>query len=92
MPGLAADDQCAAAVRFDELETGRPRAPLARLLPDHAFPYPPDHARSVPRPSGTGCEFYRSRHDLFRDVDLYRLCWGPDDTLAAKDTMPASRP
>ncbi|MEF9886715.1 sensor histidine kinase [Streptomyces sp. P9-A4] len=77
--------------RFDELTIGRPRAELAPLLPDHAYPYPPDHARSAPRPPGTRCEFYRSGRDLLTEVDLYRLCWS-DNTLATKDTVPASRP
>ncbi|MGW7364912.1 sensor histidine kinase [Streptomyces sp. NPDC054841] len=77
--------------RFDELETGRPRAELARLLPPRAFPHPPDHARSAPRPPGTVCEYYRSGRDLLDQVDLYRLCWA-GDTLVAKDTVPASRP
>ncbi|MGI5488887.1 sensor histidine kinase [Microtetraspora malaysiensis] len=72
--------------RFDELETGRSRAELARLLPARAFPYPPDHARSAPRPPATHCEFYRSGRDLLDQVDLYRLCWF-DDILVAKDTV-----
>ncbi|MFE6099075.1 sensor histidine kinase [Streptomyces laurentii] len=76
--------------RFDELTLGRPRAELAALLPDNAYPYPPDHARSVPRPRGTRCEFYRSGRDLLTEVDLYRLCWS-GNTLATKDTVPASR-
>ncbi|MEV7911533.1 sensor histidine kinase [Streptomyces griseus] len=75
--------------RFDELTTGRPRAELAALLPARPYPYPPDHARSAPRPPGTTCEFYRSGRDLLTEVDLYRLCWS-GDTLAAKDTVPAS--
>ncbi|MFF9978722.1 hypothetical protein [Streptomyces erythrochromogenes] len=74
--------------RFGELETGRPRAELARLLPARAYPYPPDHARSSPRPPGTACTFYRSGGDLLGPVDLYRLCWD-GDTLVAKDTVPA---
>lgn len=77
--------------RFDELTTGRPRAELAALLPARPYPDPPDHARSAPRPPGTTCEFYRSGRDLLTEVDLYRLCWS-GDTLAAKDTVPASRP
>ncbi|MEU3075374.1 sensor histidine kinase [Streptomyces laurentii] len=77
--------------RFDELPLGRPRAELAALLPDNAYPYPPDHARSAPQPPGTRCEFYRSGRDLLTEVDLYRLCWS-GDTLATKDTVPASRP
>ncbi|MET7869990.1 sensor histidine kinase [Streptomyces cyaneofuscatus] len=77
--------------RFDQLVTGRPRAELAPLLPDRAYPYPSDHARSGPRPPGARCEFYRSGRDLLDDVDLYRLCWS-GDTLLTKDTVPASRP
>lgn len=77
--------------RFDELTTGRPRAELAPLLPDRAYPYPPDHARSAPRPPGSRCEFYRSGRDLLDEVDLYRLCWS-GDTLLTKDTVPAGRP
>ena len=77
--------------RFDELTTGRPRTELAPLLPARAFPYPPDHARSAPRPPGATCEFYRSGRDLLDQVDLYRLCWS-GTTLVAKDTVPASRP
>ncbi|MFJ8221459.1 sensor histidine kinase [Streptomyces griseus] len=76
---------------FDELSVGRPRAELAPLLPARAYPYPPDHARSAPRPPGTRCEFYRSGRDLLGDVDLYRLCWS-GDTLSAKDTLRARRP
>ncbi|MFB7052757.1 sensor histidine kinase [Streptomyces vinaceus] len=75
--------------RFDELEPGRSRTELARLLPDRAFPYPPDHARSAPRPPGAACEFYRSGRDLFDQVDLYRLCW-TDGRLVAKDTLDAT--
>ncbi|MDT9690276.1 histidine kinase [Streptomyces sp. P9(2023)] len=77
--------------RFDELPPGRPRTELAPLLPAHAYPYPPDHARSAPRPPGSDCEFYRSGRDLLDQVDLYRLCWA-DGVLVAKDTVPASRP
>ncbi|WP_239086812.1 sensor histidine kinase [Streptomyces parvus] len=73
--------------RFDELTPGRPRAELTPLLPDRAYPYPPDHARSAPRPPGTTCEFYRSGRDLLDEVDLYRLCWS-GDRLVAKDTVP----
>ncbi|MFF8243839.1 sensor histidine kinase [Streptomyces griseus] len=76
---------------FDELSVGRPRAELAPLLPARAYPYPPDHARSAPRPPDTRCEFYRSGRDLLGDVDLYRLCWY-GDTLSAKDTVRARRP
>lgn len=73
--------------RFDELTPGRPRTELAPLLPDRAYPYPPDHARSAPRPPGTTCEFYRSGRDLLDEVDLYRLCWS-GERLVAKDTVP----
>lgn len=74
--------------RFDQVETGRSRAQLAPLLPARPFPYPPDHARSAPRPPAAHCEFYRSGRDLFDQVDLYRLCWS-GDTLVAKDTVGA---
>ncbi|WP_328512701.1 histidine kinase [Streptomyces sp. NBC_00376] len=77
--------------RFDELTIGRPRAELAPLLPAYAYPYPPDRARSAPQPPGTRCEFYRSGRDLLTEVDLYRLCWS-GNTLATKDTVPASPP
>ncbi|WP_236576908.1 histidine kinase [Streptomyces sp. MBT55] len=73
--------------RFDELIPGRSRAELTPLLPDRAYPYPPDHARSAPRPPGTTCEFYRSGRDLLDEVDLYRLCWS-GERLVAKDTVP----
>ncbi|MFD8982814.1 histidine kinase, partial [Streptomyces sp. NPDC059564] len=76
--------------RFYALEPGRPRAELGRLLPARTFPYPPDHARSAPRPPGTNCEFYRSGRDLLDQVDLYRLCWS-NGTLVAKDTLEANR-
>ncbi|WP_411104949.1 sensor histidine kinase [Streptomyces sp. cmx-4-9] len=76
--------------RFDALEPGRTRAGLSHLLPARAFPYPPDHARSAPRPPGTHCEFYRSGRDLLDQVDLYRLCWS-NGTLVAKDTVEANR-
>uniref|UniRef100_A0AAU2JZQ9 histidine kinase n=1 Tax=Streptomyces sp. NBC_00049 TaxID=2903617 RepID=A0AAU2JZQ9_9ACTN len=74
--------------RFDALEPGLPRAELSHLLPARAFPYPPDHARSAPRPPGTHCDFYRSGRDLLDQVDLYRLCWS-HGTLVAKDTLEA---
>ncbi|WP_052851075.1 sensor histidine kinase [Streptomyces avicenniae] len=77
--------------RFAELTIGRSYGELAPLLPARAYPYPPDHARSAPRPPGARCEFYRSGRDLFGEVDLYRLCWS-DGTLVTKDTVPASRP
>lgn len=77
--------------RFDELTIGRPRAELAPLLPARTYPYPPDHARSAPRPPGATCEFYRSGRDLLDEVDLYQLCWS-GNTLVTKDTVPASRP
>lgn len=77
--------------RFDELTTGLSRTELAPLLPARPYPYPPDHARSVPRPSGATCEFYRSGRDLLGEVDLYRLCWS-DSRLVTKDTVPARRP
>ncbi|MEU6897218.1 hypothetical protein AB0A12_04450 [Streptomyces virginiae] len=76
--------------RFGELETGRSRAELARLLPPRPYPHPPDRARAAPRPPGSACEFYRSAGDLLGQVDPYRLCWA-GDTLVAKDTVPASR-
>ncbi|MFB7256673.1 sensor histidine kinase [Streptomyces nojiriensis] len=76
--------------RFDALEPGRPRAELGHLLPARAFPYPPDHARSAPRPAGADCRFYRSGRDLLDQVDLYRLCWS-DGVLVAKDTLEANR-
>ncbi|MFJ8016986.1 sensor histidine kinase [Streptomyces sp. NPDC096339] len=76
--------------RFDVLEAGRSRAELGHLLPARTFPYPPDHARSAPRPPGTDCEFYRSGRDLLDQVDLYRLCWS-DGVLVAKDTLEAHR-
>ncbi|MER5982486.1 histidine kinase [Streptomyces sp. NPDC001787] len=77
--------------RYDELAPGRPRAELASLLPARPYPFPPDHARSLPRPPGTTCEFYRSGRDLLDQVDFYRLCWS-GNTLVAKDTVPANRP
>ncbi|WP_235488449.1 hypothetical protein [Streptomyces roseoverticillatus] len=76
--------------RFDELEMCWTRTDLTALLPDHAFPYPPDRARSALRPPGTTCEFYRSGRDLLDQVDLYRLCWS-DDILVAKETIQAKR-
>ncbi|MGW6913344.1 sensor histidine kinase [Kitasatospora sp. NPDC054939] len=74
--------------RYDRLEPGRSRAELAHLLPDRAFPYPADRARSAPRPPDTDCAFYRSGRDLLNEVDLYRLCWS-GDVLVAKDTVAA---
>jgi signal transduction histidine kinase len=76
--------------RFDELTTGRSRTELGPLLPQHTYPYPSDSARSLPRPPGARCEFYRSGRDLFTEVDLYRLCW-TGSILTAKDTVPAGR-
>ncbi|RSS64895.1 histidine kinase [Streptomyces sp. WAC07061] len=75
--------------RFAELEPGSSRTDLARLLPARAFPYPPDHLRSAPRPTGARCEFYRSGRDLLAQVDLYRLCWS-DGVLVSKDTLKAT--
>ncbi|MFG2333972.1 sensor histidine kinase [Streptomyces sp. NPDC048604] len=72
--------------RFDQLELGRSRAALAPLLPARPFPYPPDGARSMSRPPGASCDFYRSGRDLLAPVDLYRLCWS-DDRLVSKDTV-----
>ncbi|MCX4831870.1 histidine kinase [Streptomyces sp. NBC_01016] len=77
--------------RFDELAIGRPRAELAPLLPDRSYPYPSDHVRSMSRPPGTRCEFYRSSRDLLAQVDLYRLCWS-GNSLLTKDTVSASHP
>ncbi|MFJ9643552.1 sensor histidine kinase [Streptomyces sp. NPDC101206] len=76
--------------RFAELEPGSSRADLAGLLPARAFPYPPDHLRSAPRPAGTDCEFYRSGRDLLAQVDLYRLCWSDGGVLVSKDTLEAT--
>ncbi|WP_199838817.1 hypothetical protein [Streptomyces sp. TN58] len=75
---------------FARLETGRPRAELAPLLPDRAFRYPPGHVRSAARPPDAVCAFYRSGRDLLNEVDFYRLC-RRDDVLVAKDTMDAKR-
>ncbi|MFJ6770158.1 sensor histidine kinase [Kitasatospora sp. NPDC091257] len=77
--------------RFDELTIGRPRVELTPLLPARAYPYPPDHARSAPRPPGATCEFYRSGRNLLEEVDIYRLCWS-SNRLVTKDTVPASWP
>ncbi|MFE2293221.1 sensor histidine kinase [Streptomyces sp. NPDC059452] len=77
--------------RFEELTVGRPHAELTPRLPARAFPYPPDHARSAPRPPGATCDFYRSGRDVLAEVDLYRLCWS-GGRLVAKDTVPAARP
>ncbi|MFF2235100.1 sensor histidine kinase [Streptomyces anulatus] len=77
--------------RYDELTPGVPRTELVPLLPARAYPYPPDHARSAPRPPGARCEFYRSGRDLLDEVDLYRLCWS-GGTLLTKDTVSAGRP
>ncbi|MFE4308944.1 sensor histidine kinase [Streptomyces sp. NPDC056517] len=72
--------------RYEELHVGGTRAELAELLPARPFPYPPDDARSAPRPPGTECVFYRSNGNLLAEVDLYRLCWsGP--RLTAKDVL-----
>ncbi|MFJ7780785.1 sensor histidine kinase [Streptomyces yangpuensis] len=76
--------------RYDALEPGRTRTELGPLLPARAFPYPPDHARSAPRPADATCAFYRSGRDLLNQVDLYRLCWS-HGTLVAKDTLDAHR-
>ncbi|WP_185910888.1 sensor histidine kinase [Streptomyces sp. WAC07149] len=75
--------------RFAGLEPGASRTDLAGLLPARAFPYPPDHLRSAPRPAGADCEFYRSGRDLLAQVDLYRLCWS-DGVLVSKDTLKAT--
>ncbi|MEU6504387.1 histidine kinase [Streptomyces californicus] len=77
--------------RYEELTPGLTRGELAPALPARAYPYPPDHARSAPRPPGTTCAFYRSGRDLLHEVDLYRLCWSAD-RLVAKDTVPATAP
>ncbi|MFI5744597.1 sensor histidine kinase [Streptomyces sp. NPDC051644] len=72
--------------RYEELRVGRPRTEIAHLLPPRPFPYPPDDARSAPRPPGTTCEFYRSNGNLLDQVDLYRLCFS-GSRLVAKDTL-----
>ncbi|MGW4357375.1 histidine kinase [Streptomyces californicus] len=77
--------------RYEELTPGLTRGEVAPALPARAYPYPPDHARSAPRPPGTTCAFYRSGRDLLHEVDLYRLCWSAD-RLVAKDTVPATAP
>ncbi|MGK5632911.1 histidine kinase, partial [Streptomyces sp. URMC 123] len=68
-----------------------PRAEIAHLLPSRPFAYPPDHARSAPRPPGTTCAFYRSNGNLLGQADLYRLCYS-GSRLVAKDTLPAGAP
>ncbi|MFE6726379.1 histidine kinase [Streptomyces californicus] len=77
--------------RYEELTPGLTRGEVAPALPARAYPYPPDHARSAPRPPGTTCAFYRSGRDLLHEVDLYRLCWSAG-RLVAKDTVPATAP
>lgn len=77
--------------RYEELTPGLTRGEVAPALPARAYPYPPDHARSAPRPPGTTCAFYRSGRDLLHEVDLYRLCWSAG-RLVAKDTAPATAP
>ncbi|MFI1802996.1 sensor histidine kinase [Streptomyces californicus] len=77
--------------RYEELTPGLTRGEVAPALPARAYPYPPDHALSAPRPPGTTCAFYRSGRDLLHEVDLYRLCWSAG-RLVAKDTVPATAP
>ncbi|MFI1186507.1 sensor histidine kinase [Streptomyces californicus] len=77
--------------RYEELTPGLTRSDVAPALPARAYPYPPDHARSAPRPPGTTCAVYRSGRDLLHEVDLYRLCWSAD-RLVTKDTVPATAP
>ncbi|WP_439082733.1 sensor histidine kinase [Streptomyces sp. WL006] len=77
--------------RYEELTPGLTRGEVAPALTARAYPYPPDHARSAPRPPGTTCAFYRSGRDLLHEVDLYRLCWSAG-RLVAKDTVPATAP
>ncbi|MFF8612003.1 sensor histidine kinase [Streptomyces sp. NPDC015350] len=76
---------------YAAVQVGRERAEFAHLLPVRSYPYPPDTARSAPRPYGSECEFYRSNGNLLDQVDLYRLCFS-GDRLVAKDVVPGGGP
>ncbi|MFF8833128.1 sensor histidine kinase [Streptomyces sp. NPDC015131] len=72
--------------RYEHLRLGTPRSDLARLLPARPFPYAPGELRTLPRPPGAACDFYRSNGNLLEDVDLYRLCYS-GGRLVAKDVL-----
>ncbi|MET9918431.1 histidine kinase [Streptomyces sp. NPDC006435] len=76
---------------YAAIRVGQERAEFARLLPARSYRYPPDTARSAPRPYGSECEFYRSNGNLLDQVDMYRLCFS-GDRLVAKDVMPGGGP
>lgn len=74
---------------FADLQVGRPRAEFAHHLPARQFPYVSEATKSLPRPAGAVCEFYRSNGSLLDQADVYRLCYA-GDRLVAKDVVPGS--
>ncbi|MFC8824554.1 sensor histidine kinase [Streptomyces sp. NPDC057137] len=74
---------------FADLQVGRHRAEFAHHLPARQFPYVSDATKSLPRPAGTVCEFYRSNGSLLDQSDVYRLCYA-GTRLVAKDVVPGS--
>ncbi|MGW3085553.1 sensor histidine kinase [Streptomyces sp. NPDC001108] len=74
-------------VDYAAVRIGQDRAELVRLLPPRGYRYPSDAARTVPRPYGSTCVFYRSNGSLLDQADLYRLCFS-DGRLVAKDVIP----
>ncbi|MFI6978869.1 sensor histidine kinase [Embleya sp. NPDC050154] len=76
---------------YAALRVGGERAELANSLPLRQFPFVPDEMRTLPRPAGAVCEFYRSNGNLLEQVDVYRLCFS-GSRLISKDVLPANGP
>ncbi|WP_331772529.1 hypothetical protein OG948_54475 (plasmid) [Embleya sp. NBC_00888] len=55
------------------------------------FPFVPDEMRTLPRPAGAVCEFYRFNGNLLERVDVYRPCFS-GSRLISKDVLPANGP
>lgn len=76
---------------YAALRVGGERADFANSLPSRQFPFVPDEMRTLPRPAGAVCEFYRSNGNLLEQVDVYRLCFS-GSRLVSKDVLPANGP
>lgn len=74
---------------YAALRVGGDRADFANSLPLRQFPFVPDEMRTLPRPAGAVCEFYRSNGNLLEQVDVYRLCFA-GSRLVGKDVLPAN--
>ncbi|MGC3003431.1 hypothetical protein ACPF8X_34915 [Streptomyces sp. G35A] len=69
------------------LRLGTPAGEAARVLPDRHVQDPPSDRAPAP-PEGADCRYYRASGELFVSVDHFRLCFGPDGRLVAKDVVP----